>query len=103
MPARAPPQVPPTDAVKPESGVTENVVVAPIAMVTAMFGVMLPLGPAEGLTEYASVTLTVPDAGPVPIVFVAVTEQVYVPPFARPTTTIGELVPMLLCVPQVAV
>jgi len=37
----------------------------------------------------AGVTLTVPEAGPVPCVFVARTEQEYVVPLVRPVTVIG--------------
>ena len=37
---------------------------------------------------------TVPEAAPVPAAFVAVTEQVYVVPLARPVTAIGEAVPL---------
>jgi hypothetical protein len=48
------------------------------------------------LGEVAGVTLTVAEAAPVPIAFVAVTEHVYVVPFARPVTVIGDAAPVLL-------
>jgi hypothetical protein len=43
--------------------------------------------------EEAGVTLTVPEGGLVPATFVAVTEHVYVVPFVRPVTVMGEAAP----------
>ena len=51
------------------------------------------------------VTPTVPEAAPVPVAFVAVTEHVYVTPFVRLVTVMGEPAPDAVIPPglQVAV
>lgn len=48
------------------------------------------------VTPSTGITLTPPDAGPVPALLVAVTEQEYVLPLVRRVTTIGLPVPVLL-------
>jgi hypothetical protein len=66
-------------------------------------GVPVPIVGALGAV--AGVTETVPDAGPVPTAFVAVTEHVYVVPLASPLTTIGDalFVPVIAPTLHVAV
>ena len=53
-------------------------------------------GALENVGDDAGVTLTVPEAAPVPTALVAVTEHVYVVPFVRPVTVIGDAAPLAL-------
>ena len=50
VPARVPPQVPPTAAAYPAIGVTVNCAGVPSLTVRAAVGLMLPFGPADGVT-----------------------------------------------------
>jgi hypothetical protein len=63
--------------------------------------VIVPLPVAEGPLNVLKlgVTAAVPDAGPVPAALVAVTEQLYAVPFARPVIVIGEAAPLALRAP----
>ena len=56
-----------------------------------------PALPAVGVALFDTA-----DAGLLPLALVAITTQVTAAPLARPVTVIGELVPLLLCAPQVA-
>jgi hypothetical protein len=64
--------------------------VAPPPVSTAVMGpVPVALGPVNTVVR-VGVKETVVDAGPVPVPFVATTEQVYGVPFARPVIRMGE-------------
>jgi hypothetical protein len=58
---------------------------------------------APGGVIGAGVTVTVPDAALEPVTFLAVTEQVYVVPFARPVTFNGDVVPVAVKPPTLHV
>ena len=64
-------------------------------------GDAVPISGAPG--TMAGVTLTVCDGALVPTVLVAVTEQVWVVPLARPVTVIGEAAPVAAIAPGLQV
>ena len=66
--------------------------------------VAVPITGAPGTTIAVGVTLLdVADSSPVPIALVAFTVQVTVEPFVRPVTVMGEVEPVMLTTPHVAV
>jgi hypothetical protein len=50
FPTSDPPHVPPTTATYPEAGVTVNALVAPLFTVCGVDGLIVPFGPALGVT-----------------------------------------------------
>ena len=66
--------------------------------------IAVPIIGAPGTTIAVGVTLLdIADASPVPIALVAFTVQVTVEPFVRPVTVMGEVEPVMLTTPHVAV
>ena len=61
------------------------------------------VGAPGGTTATGVALLEAPDAAPGPAALLAITVQVYAVPLERPPTMIGELAPVLVNAPQVAV
>jgi hypothetical protein len=83
-----------------------EVIVAPPLLTGAVKVTVASPFPATATTEVGApgtvagtTELLVPEDGPVPYEFVAVTVNVYVVPFVRPVTIIGELPPVAVCPP----
>ena len=74
-----------------------------LTVACALPPVAVPITGAPGTTIALGVTLLdVADTGPVPIAFVAFTVQVTVEPLVRPVTVMGEVEPVMLITPHVA-
>ena len=78
-----------------EAGGVKDIVACPLP------GVAVPMVGAPGAP--AGVTLTLPDAAPVPTALVAFALQLYVVPLVSPVTVIGLAAPLAVNAPQVAV
>jgi hypothetical protein len=78
LPASEPLQVPPTEAMNPELGVTVNVGVDPKVTTCGVLGEILPLAPADGVTVkelIANEAVTVQLAVIAPVVYVVPTSD----------------------------